>query len=36
MNKIERALIERAKKLLIEYATEELENYKKNLNQMKI
>lgn len=33
MNKIERALIERAKRLLIEYANEELENYKKKLNE---
>lgn len=33
MNKIERALIDRAKRLLMEYATEELENYKKKLNE---
>ena len=33
MNKIERALIQRAKRLLIEYANEELESYKKKLNE---
>lgn len=33
MNKIERALINRAKRLLIEYATEELETYKKKLTE---
>lgn len=33
MNKIERALVERAKKILIEYAREEIETYKKKLNE---
>lgn len=31
MNKIERALVNRAKKILFEYAKEELEKYKKKL-----
>jgi len=34
MNKIERALIERGKRILIEYAAEELENYKNKLAKM--
>jgi hypothetical protein len=34
MNAIERALIERGKKILLEYAREELEKYKKKLEQI--
>ena len=34
MNRIERALIERGKKILIEYATEEFNKYKKKISEM--
>jgi len=35
MNKIERHLVERAKRILKEYATEEIEKYKKELTNKK-
>lgn len=34
MNKIERAIIERGKKILMEYAAEEFLKYKKKLNEI--
>lgn len=34
MNRIERALIERGKKILIEYAKEEFQKYKKKISEM--